>query len=116
MINWFKDTVVLQEDFLQFGKVIHSFQVFYGVVISLQDLKAWRGHFNYLTEEEVINIIAAVIFKLQDTQKKKKRNSVHAGWKIVFKLLLYYLQALQHGELRRQPLQLIGGQIDMSDQ
>lgn len=27
-----------------------------------------------------------------------------------------YLQALQHGKLRRQPLQLIGGQIDMGDQ
>lgn len=35
----FEDTVILQEDFLQFGKVIDSFQVFYGVVISLQDLK-----------------------------------------------------------------------------
>lgn len=40
---WFKDTVVLQEDFLQFGKVIHSLQVFYWVVISLQDLQVWQS-------------------------------------------------------------------------
>lgn len=43
-------------------------------------------------------------------------NTVHVGQMIGFESQLYYLQALQHGELRRQPLQLIRGQIDMGNQ
>ena len=35
----FKDTIILQGDLLQFGKVIDSLQVFYTVVISFQDLQ-----------------------------------------------------------------------------
>ena len=53
--NWFKDTVILQEDFLQFGKVIHSFQIFYGVVISLQDLQAWK-QFNFQKKKQTMLI------------------------------------------------------------
>lgn len=114
MNNWFKDTVILQEDFLQFGKVIHSFQIFYGVVISLQDLQAWKK-FNFQKKKQTILIFPTVIYKLWDTQKKK-RNTARIGHIIGFELELYHLQALQHGELRRQPLQLIGRQIDMGNQ
>lgn len=37
-----KDTVIPQEDFLQFRQLIDSFQVFYVVVVGLQHLQVWR--------------------------------------------------------------------------
>ena len=41
---------------------------------------------------------------------------VYAGKTFKMKLQSYHLQTLQHSKLRRKPLQLIEGQIDMGDQ
>lgn len=94
MKSWFKDTVILQEDFLQFRKMIQSFQVFYRVVFSFQDLKqninmqeAWRG---------------------PAQEKPVDRRYLNCRF--------HHLQALQHRKLRRNPPQLIGWQINMGNQ
>lgn len=83
---------------------MHSFQSFYFVVVSLQDLQV----------KKTINIVIGndllEVFLLQSAREVARSPCrIEAS-------LLANLEALQHGKLRRQPLQLIGGQADMCNQ
>lgn len=68
-----------------------------------------------LQEKNFINICLSFSNLLVQTQKRKKI-TVHAGEQIGFQLQLHHLETLQHGKLRRQPLQVVRGQIDMGNQ